>query len=428
MSFLEQYDAIDASQPLLKMGLFGTVVRTPDVGAMFAELREHRPIFVMPAATLVTRFSDVQEVLRRPKIFSVRLYQDRMDPSVGPFMLARDETVYNRRDKSIMMTMLRLEDLPAIRQMVADLADAAIRNANGTIEVVSQLSRLVPVQLTGEYFGFPGPDTATMMRWSRATQFDMFHNFPQNDPQVHADNLQAGLEMKAYLAQLLPQRRAELQADPSLDDTLSRLLKTVLPPQIGFDDERIIANVIGLLVGGIETTSAAIAQALDQLLSRPDQLAAATKAAAAGDDATLANSVFEALRFHPINPFVVRFCEQDYELAADTDHRALIKAGTVVLASTASAMMDDGEVDTPEEFRLGRPDYLYMHLGYGHHTCLGDQISLVQVPTIVQRLLLAKNLRRASGNDGQVDSQGGPFPEKFVLQFDARQSVAASGN
>jgi cytochrome P450 len=152
------------------------------------------------------------------------------------------------------------------------------------------------------------------------------------------------------------------------------------------------------------------------------------QAVAAGDNVTLADYVFEALRFHPINPFVVRFCEQDYELASDTDRRALIKAGTVVLASTASAMMDDGEVDTPEEFRIGRPNYLNLHLGYGHHTCLGDQISMVQVPTIIQRLLLAKNLRRAQGSDGQVDLQGGPFPEKFVLQFDAQQSVAASGN
>lgn len=419
MTFLEQYDSIDASQPLLKMGLFGQSVRGPQVGSMFAELREHRPIFVMPAATLVTRFSDVQEVLRRPTLFSVRLYQDKMDGSVGPFMLARDQTVINRRDKSIMKTMLRLEDLPAIRKTVADLADAAIATSNGTIEVVSQLSRLVPVHLTGQYFGFPGPDVASMMRWSRATQFDMFHNFPQNDPKVHADNLQAGTEMKAYLGQLLPQRRAELQANPSLDDTLSRLLKTVLPEVIGFDDERIIANTIGLLVGGVETTSAAIVQALDILLAQPDKLAAATAAATAGNDALLSQYVWESLRFHPINPFVVRFCEQDYELASDTDRRALIKAGTVVLASTASAMMDDGEVDSPEEFRLGRPDYLFMHLGYGHHTCLGDQVSLVQVPTIIQRLLLRKNLRRAAGTDGQIDTQGGPFPEKFVLQYDA---------
>jgi cytochrome P450 len=106
-------------------------------------------------------------------------------------MLARDETEINRRDKSITMAMLSLDDLPRIQKTVEDLAESAIANCNGRIELISQLSRLVPVQLTGKYFGFPGPDVATMMRWSRATQYDMFHNTPQNDPQIHADNIQA---------------------------------------------------------------------------------------------------------------------------------------------------------------------------------------------------------------------------------------------
>jgi len=46
----------------------------------------------------------------------------------------------------------------------------------------------------------------------------MFHNTPQNDPKIHADNIQAGTEMKAYLAQLVRQRRAELKADPSVGE------------------------------------------------------------------------------------------------------------------------------------------------------------------------------------------------------------------
>jgi len=418
MSFLEEYDAIDASQPALKMGLFFKYVRgAPD--ELFAELRAKRPIFVAPAATMVTLFADIQEVLSRPKVFSVRLYAPKMDPSVGPFMLSRDGTEINRRDKSIMMTMLRAGDLPAIRQMVENLADAAIAGTQDRIEVVSQLSRLVPVQLTGKYFGFPGPDIPTMMRWSRATQYDMFHNTPQNDPGIHADNTQAGTEMKAYMAGLLPQRRQELKSNPDLDDTLSRLLKTVLPEVIGFDDERIIANTIGLLVGGIETTSAAIAQAIDELLKRPDQLAAAQAAAQAGNDELLGRYVWEALRFHPVNPFVVRLCEEDYVVAEDTNRKMRIPVGTVVLVATASAMMDEDELDNPQELSLSREDYQYMHFGYGHHTCLGDQVSMVQIPAIIKRLLLVKNLRRAAGSDGQIDYKGGPFPDAFVLEFDA---------
>jgi len=418
MTFLEQYDSIDPAHPELQMGLFfKNILAGPDT--MFAELREHRPIFAMPTATLVTRFADVQEILARPTAFSVRLYQPRMDPSVGPFMLARDGTEINRRDKSIMMAMLQLRDLPHIADIVTELADAALGQTSGTIEIISQLSRLVPIQLTGRYFGFPGPDTATMFRWSRATQFDMFHNTPLNDPQVHQDNVKAGAEMRQYLIGLLQQRREELKTNPNLDDILSRLLRTVLPPELGFDDDRILTNTMGLLVGGVETTSAAVALAIDVLLSKLEQFTAAQGAAVAGNRDLLAQYVWEALRFNPINPFVFRFCEADYELACGTDRRAPLKAGTVVLASTRSAMMDDGEVEYPEEFRLTRPAYHYMHFGYGHHACLGEQVGTVEIPILVERLLRKRNLRRAPGDAGQLNMEGGPFPERFVLQFDA---------
>jgi hypothetical protein len=55
-----------------------------------------------------------------------------------------------------------------------------------------------------------------------------------------------------------------------------------------------------------------------------------------------------------------------------------------------------------------------MHLGYGLHTCLGDQLSRVQVPEIIKRLLKLPNLRPGSG----IDLNGGPFPESYIIEFD----------
>ncbi|WP_246708956.1 MULTISPECIES: cytochrome P450 [unclassified Bradyrhizobium] len=87
-----------------------------------------------------------------------------MDPFVGPFMLGRDCTEIYQRDKGFMRAFMRMEDLPAIRQKVRSLANASVESSSNTqnqIDVVSTLSRLVPIQLTGEYFGFPGPDLAS---------------------------------------------------------------------------------------------------------------------------------------------------------------------------------------------------------------------------------------------------------------------------
>ena len=412
MSFLEAYDAANGADKLKV--LFHALATEPL--QMFAELREKRPILVTPRAVLLTRFADVQEALSRHMVFTVRPYAPKMDPVVGPFMLARDGTDCNQRDKGIMRALIQQSDMPKVRRTVARLAARAIHEgaADGRLELVSQLTRRVPVMLTGKYFGFWGPDEATMMDWSYATQNDMFHNLT-DDETIHEANLKAGREMKEYLEAFLPEQLQLVRQDPSLDDVVSRLLGTVLPQTIGFDMARVMTNTMGLLVGGIETTSAAIVQAIDQLLDRPAELAAAIKAAKDGDDDIFDRYFWEALRFNPMNPFIVRLGVAEYTIASGTDRQTTIPAGTVVFCSNASAMHDAAELPSPETFRLDRPDHHYMHFGYGNHVCLGDQVSLVQAPEITKQLFLAGYTERADGPAGHLDFQDGSFPETFTL-------------
>lgn len=414
MGFLDVYDTTpDADKARMLLGALAQGLM-----AVTAELRTARPILQAPGGiVLLTRFRDVEEVLSRNLVFTVKPYQPKMDPSVGPFMLARDGTVYNQRDKGIMRALIQQADMAGVRATVAGLARKAIARGasdDGRLDLVSQVTRLVPVRLTGAYFGFPGPDEATMMDWSRATQHDMFRN-PTNDPAVHALNVQAGAEMKTYLKAFLPDRLRQVQADATLDDVVARMLRLVPPASIGFDFDRIMTNTMGLLVGGIETTSAAIVQAIDQLLDRPPVLAKALAAARADDPALFDAYFWEALRFNPMNPFVGRIAVADYTVAAGTDRTATIKAGSLVLASNASAMHDAAELPAPEEFRIDRPPYHYMHFGYGDHVCLGDQVSLQQAPEIARQILLAGYTRRADGPAGRIDMQGGPFPESITL-------------
>lgn len=412
--FLDDFDeAVDDVKTKL---IFGAIKAHPD--AVFALLRRVRPILETPVGYLITRFDDVQEALERNTIFTVKPYAPKMDPSVGPFMLARDGTTINSRDKGIMRAMLSRDDLPKVRTMAADLAKKAVDAAGGRIEVVSQLSRLVPVQMTGDYFGFPGPSEAKLFEWSRATQYDMFHN-PLNDPEVHRANVAAGQEMSAYLQQdLIPKRRAELQQDPNKDDILSRLLRMSLPEEIGFDDARVRTNTMGLLVGGVETTSQAVVQILDQFLRCfPKEMAAARTAA--GDNETFDRYTWEALRFNPINPFVIRLCVEDYIIARGTDRETEVPAGSVTFISARSAMMDGKQMTDPDDFRTDRPPYRYMHFGYGAHTCLGDHVSTVVIPELVKALLVRDGLRPAEGDDGEIDFEDGPFPERYVLCYDA---------
>ena len=104
-------------------------------------------------------------------------------------------------------------------------------------------------------------------------------------------------------------------------------------------------------------------QALDQLLQRPDALAQAHAAAAAGNDALFAAYVFEALRFNPNNPGVFRVAAEDYTVAKGTMRATTIPKGASVLAATQSAMFDENKVDSPNEFRVDRPAWVLHALG-----------------------------------------------------------------
>lgn len=413
-SYLAAYDAADDAT---KVGLVTKWIRT-DWQPFFRELRENRPILRTPAFTFVTRFHDVTEVLSREEVFTVRPYQPRMDPVVGPFMLARDATPLNWREKGIMQAVLKPEDLPEVRALAGRLADESLDAAAavGRIECVGTLGRYVPTCIVGDSFGFPGPDLASMYRWSKATQTNMFKNL-QNDPAIHEAALQAGAEMKEYLTQLLADKKAAVAAceGDQAQDVFSRLVRTSFPEELEFDDTRILSNIMGLLVGTVETTSQAILQSLEQILLRPEIHAAAAEAAQAEDPATFDSFVWEALRHNPINPLVFRLSVEDYTVAAGTDRRTLIPAGTLVFACTSSAGFDADVVPDPEAFRTDRPEYIGLHFGYGHHTCLGRYVGSVVVPEVVRRVLLRSGAHLLPAPAGKIDFQGGPFPESFWI-------------
>jgi cytochrome P450 len=382
--------------------------------AFFAELRDGRPILSMPTATLVARFADVEEILHREHVFSVKPYLGRMTGVIGPFVLSQDLTPAYDHDISVMRLVARREDLDRVRSIVARHASAIvdeILGRGGPADIVRSLTRGVPLRLAEEYFGFAAEDDARMLGWARACFREFFINI-LDDPGIRAPAVEAGAEMRARLDTLIAGRRAATGAP--VDDVLGRLI-ALRAAEGGavLDDEDIRRTLTGLVIGMIETTSQAAVQALIVLLSRPDMLARASAAAADDEDDALAGLVFEALRFSPINPMVVRVAKEDYGLAVGQPCETLIRAGTTVFALTWSAMFDPRVLPAPEEFRPKRPDHHYLHFATGFHACFGRYVSRVQIPEILKPLLRLKGLRPV----GSVVYDG-TFPDRLEVAAD----------
>lgn len=405
-TYLQQFDATPAADrwSLVRGWIFNEPL------PFFAELRQNRPVLVLPGMTLATQFADCREILLRHDLFSVALYQ----PKQGDYWMDQDDTAVHWREKSIMKAILDREDIPAIRSYVAEKAASLLAAAGGTIDAVMGLTRAVPLALVQDWFGFVHSDAAKLREWSYWNQIDAFWNQPFDaiawpDPaKIVAARESANKEMAIYLVALIAGREAELKLGAAPRDSVSRLLALAASKAVNFDLKRVIINTGGLLIGAVETTSHAAVNALEVLLQRPDVLAQARAAAGSEDATAIDGFVYEALRFKPAFPYFFRTCGQDTVIGRGTEHATPVAKGTTVLAVTHSAMFDPHAFANPDRFDPARDQGDHFHFGVGLHECLGRAIGQVMIPEIVRQ-----SLRLPALNAAAVDYKSGPVPEAW---------------
>jgi cytochrome P450 len=364
---------------------------------------------------IVTRRADVIEVLDRNTDFEV-VYEPRMRAITGGenFFLGMQDSALYTRDVSNMRLAMRRDDVArTVEPLARTLAETLVARKAGRIDVPPELSLPVPTAIVTEYLGITGAADEDLMDWATLLFRYLFAEL-QPDPVFDRDALAAASLACAAIDAAIAKRKASGGAK---DDVLGRCLvmqKAGLP---GMDDLGIRNNLIGLFIGAIPTISRAAVQALDQLLDRPDALRSAQQAARNGDDALFAAHVFEAFRFNPINPLLLRRAACDTKIAAGTFRAKRIPKDTMVMAATLSAMFDPLKIASPESFRTDRPWGDYILWGYGMHGCFGAHINRAVLPVILKPLVLKDGLRRAPGEAGQIDTGGTQFPKHFVVEW-----------
>jgi cytochrome P450 len=387
---------------------------TPVLRFLFSILRTIKPVAVFGKTAFVTRYNDVADVLTRQEDFTVYQIDGYKMAEMGNNMiLGMDASLEATRDKEVLRQVIRRNDLDFIRIFIrgkgAELIAAAKEERQ--IDVVNGYARVAAVRLVAGYFGVPA-DEKKMMEWQRALFNEAFVNL-NNDPAILQKGMVAGKEVTTLITALIAERQQ--QPGRLQDNVLDRLIEKQkdLP---WLDDEAVKRNILCIL-GVVENTSKVVTHVIDQLLRRPAVMAKARAAAMAGDLYTLRDYCFEALRFNPHNPAILRFCKNGSAVGQGTRHQTKIPPGTTVYAATLSAMFDPQVVSRPREFNPARKvDYL--HFGHGPHICTGRYISEVTVPELVSGLLQLKNLRRAKGRKGQIIYDQLVFPNSLYLDFD----------
>jgi cytochrome P450 len=344
---------------------------------------------------LLTRAADFHAAIERQAEFQV-VYGPRMRDLTGgrDFFLGLQDGPQYRRDTDAMRVIVKPGDLDPVLAMARAEATAAVAGAE--IDLPPALSAHIPALMVERYFGV-AMETSQLIE--DATQ--MFHFLFSDlaaDPKITAAAMAAKDRVNAAID------ASALTAGP--DTLLGRAVAAGRAGEPAFDADGIRANLIGILIGAIPTLSKASCLAVQELLARPSELARLQPLAAAGDEARVADYLWEALRFSPVNPVIYRRAAAATRIG-DTE----VAADTMVLAANLSAMFDEAVVPDARRFVAGRPWGTYALWGEGLHLCWGDRINKGVLPAMLTPLLAKPGLKALA----PPDAKGTPFPRHYRL-------------
>jgi cytochrome P450 len=377
----------------------------------------------------------------------------------GPFLMTVDWREQHARERTLLQSVVKREiDPRTIRKAVADECRERIAAANnGRIDMVAELAEPAVIRIAADYFGV-APLKNDKSRMARATR-NLAGIIMVNPPAGSKPWIDSRDDMVALTQQLLEQIEAvKLAIDASRqnelpDNLLTRL--TVLLHAGGtpkwFDEDWIRRYLTGLVATGLATVVRGTSQAVDQLVARADVLQEAQRLAAALDDAevdeqrltssaseierrsvaervarsrdALTHYIYEALRFRPMLPLLVRDCPRETIIADGTGRVRIVPAGARVLAAPLAAMFDPDAFPQPLRFDPQRPLRNYIHFGDGERRCFGRYVAESALMEMVRALLRLPGLARGPGAVGHIRYEG-PAPYSFVLTF-SRKTIGA---
>jgi cytochrome P450 len=412
--FLEQLKAA-ASDPAgakAQMQLIGRFIAVSPV-AFFNELRESAPIFAAPAFTLVTRAEDVRDVLTLNDVFTTDLLRQNMTRFIGNTVVELPPSPEYERRKSILRLAFPMADIERYRGILFEESSKLLSALQPTVSFdLAHYAKMLPASAISRYLGLQTLPAEKVVQWMHLINEGAVRNLA-NAPDVNEKAAAASAEVKPEIQKVLDQVRSALslqhpdaaqnmtfwerllglftaaQARNSPEPTvLERYLRMQSVEATYTSDEDIVSSLLFMMSACVDLTATAITNVVVELVQRPTILQAAVVAAQKEEDDEIAEYVWEALRFRPPSPGVINTCVVDHLLGRGTDHEQTIKAGTLVMGCSVSAMHDPRVITDPSEFRIDRPRSLaHTFFEAGLHTCHGKYFSMVQIPLAVKQLL-----------------------------------------
>ncbi len=347
-------------------------------------LRAESPVYFMPQLGMyvLTRYEDIEHVLRRPELFSGGPDIQDVEPLVK-FPEARalyDEKGWTRytplsenlpmhrryralADPKLSAAEIRRRE-PFVRGVINELIDTWI--GQGEIEFMKAFAEPLPMIVIAELLGFPRMDLPQLKVWSAAWVLPFSRGLTLEQ---ELDAVEKHIELQHYIFDAMRHKRKQ----PG-DDILSHLLQVEMEDATTGErrkltDTEIIGITDHLLIGGNETTAFAIANGLWLLFRHPEM-----EAALRADPAKIKNFVEETLRIESPTQGLFRYVSEDTELAG-----VPLPKGAMLSIRYGAGNHDPARFPDPNQPDLARKNAgRHLAFGLGERVCPGATLSRME--------------------------------------------------
>jgi len=389
------------------MNLFSDDIRRNPY-PLYDQLRASSPVLRVPPpfdAWMIFDYDGVKWVLNDHETFSSRVPAPQWFIFFDPPAHTKLRALISRAFTPKMIANLE----PRIRELSRELLDQAVKRDE--MDLAADFSVPLPMKVIAGMIGIPLTEWARYRRWSDVIlRLSYTRSGGEEAESALRDFTAVTAEMNAYLTDMIHERRQAPQ-----DDLLTRLIAEEV------DGERLSPQeILGffqlLVVGGQETTTNLINNAVLCLLEHPDQLARLRKA-----PELLPTAVEEVLRYRSPLQWMMRTPRRDIKVCGEQ-----IPAGKLVLPVIGSANRDPRQFPQAAAFDISRDPNPHVAFGHGIHFCLGAALSRIEAKIALSDLLARfKNFELATDQPWEprqaLNVHG---PTRLPIRFEADRGVA----
>lgn len=349
--------------------------------AYYKWLRENDPVHKGKLAVmnifLLSRYDDCVSVLKDPRIVRNRTtatgggrFPIPLPKSVNMMIksMINEDDPEHRRLRTLVhkaFTPSRLAYLDArIETLTHELLDKASKQG-GAVDLIEAYALPIPVTIISEMVGVSADETPQFASYMEALStglsgITILKTFFLDLPKA-----------VTFCRDLIERKKKNPQ-----DDILTALIEAEEDGETLSEDE-LIAMIFLLIVAGYETTVHLIGNAVQTLLTHPDQLARLKAQPELMDSA-----VEEVLRFNgPIQGTKMGYPMEDITIRGVT-----IPKGKPLMPLLGSANHDEAVFENPEVFDIARTPNRHLGFGQGIHYCLGAPLARMETTVALRNL------------------------------------------